>query len=173
MNAIVFPLLVSPFLFGNNVVASLLDGARGPILGTAAPGAASAGIGAKVAYAILFFIASDSGRFVAHSLLHDVRLLWEFHKVHHSLNHWLISPVHHQIHHSSEARHWGCNRGFGLALPSPKLKRDTIRVCIYFGFVLTAGDQDRMDGIYRINKITELRSAPSATIENGKDLHDS
>src|SRR6185503_10340022 len=156
------------------------------------PGTASAGIGVKIAYTIFFFVAYDFGRFVAHSLLHDVRILWEFHKVHHSaevltpmttfrahpidlavmywvptvttgvvtwlfhrfvdagigfytflglhivmwlgnlignlrhwqvwlsygqtLNRWLISPAHHQLHHSAEPRHWGCNRGFELAI---------------------------------------------------------
>jgi sterol desaturase/sphingolipid hydroxylase (fatty acid hydroxylase superfamily) len=29
---------------------------------------------------------------------------------------WLISPAQHQLHHSCEARHFGCNRGFDLAL---------------------------------------------------------
>ena len=192
VNAVVFSLLVSPFLFGSNAVADLIDMALAPVLGPAAPGSISAGFGAKLAYTLLFFIAYDFGRFVAHSLLHDVRFLWEFHKVHHSaevltpmttyrahpvdlavmawvpavttgivtwgfhrfvdpgvgfytflglhavmwignlignlrhwqvwlsygqtLNRWLISPAHHQLHHSAEPRHWGCNRGFELAI---------------------------------------------------------
>jgi len=29
---------------------------------------------------------------------------------------WLISPAHHQLHHSCEPRHLGCNRGFELAV---------------------------------------------------------
>ena len=37
-----------------------------------------------LAYTVLFFIAYDFGRFVAHSLLHDIPCLWQFHKVHHS-----------------------------------------------------------------------------------------
>src|SRR5689334_10836749 len=192
VNAVVFQLLVGPFLFASDTVASLLDSALGPILGSAAPGTESASFGAKLAYTLLFFVAYDFGRFVAHSLLHDVRFLWEFHKVHHSaevltpmttfrahpidlavmawvpalttgvvtwafhryvdagigvytffglhvvmwignlignlrhwqvwlsygktLNRWLISPAHHQLHHSAEPRHWGCNRGFELAV---------------------------------------------------------
>ncbi len=183
---------MGPFLIGGNTVASLLDKTLLPILGPVAPDPATAGIGAKVAYTILFFVAYDFGRFVAHSLLHDVRILWEFHKVHHSaevltpmttfrahpidlavmawvpgvttgvvtwlfhryvdagigvytflglhvvmwignlignlrhwqvwlsygqtLNRWLISPAHHQLHHSAEPRHLGCNRGFELAI---------------------------------------------------------
>ena len=33
-----------------------------------------------------------------------------------TLNNWLISPAHHQLHHSAEERHWGCNRGFEIAV---------------------------------------------------------
>lgn len=29
---------------------------------------------------------------------------------------WLISPAHHQLHHSQEQRHWGCNLGSSLAV---------------------------------------------------------
>jgi sterol desaturase/sphingolipid hydroxylase (fatty acid hydroxylase superfamily) len=32
------------------------------------------------------------------------------------LNRWIISPAHHQLHHSMEARHIGCNMGFSLAI---------------------------------------------------------
>jgi sterol desaturase/sphingolipid hydroxylase (fatty acid hydroxylase superfamily) len=32
------------------------------------------------------------------------------------LNRWLISPAHHQIHHSRDAEHFGRNRGFELAI---------------------------------------------------------
>ena len=32
------------------------------------------------------------------------------------LGKWLISPAHHQLHHSCEPRHYGCNRGFELAV---------------------------------------------------------
>jgi sterol desaturase/sphingolipid hydroxylase (fatty acid hydroxylase superfamily) len=143
-------------------------------------------------YTVLFFVAYDFGRFVAHSALHDVPVLWEFHKPHHTaevltpmtafrahpvdlavmawgsaittgvltwafqwlggptitayqflgmhvllwgfnllgnlkhwqlpisygrvLDRWLISPAHHQLHHSAEARHFGRNRGFELAI---------------------------------------------------------
>lgn len=146
----------------------------------------------RLAYTLLFFVAYDFGRFTAHSLLHDIPLLWHFHKVHHSaqvltpmtsyrvhpidlmvmtivpgittgiltaafvgvtgaqvtvftylglhvvlfainlvdnlrhshvwltygtrLGRWIVSPAHHQLHHSCEERHIGCNRGFTLAV---------------------------------------------------------
>ena len=188
VNAVVFPLLLAPLLFSENTVSRLLDGFFNLAPGNGATG----GIATKVAYTLAFFIAYDFGRFVAHSLLHDVPFLWVFHKVHHSaevltpvtsfrahpvdlavmawvpalttgivawlfhrfvdsslgvytflglhvifwignlvgnlrhwqvwlsygktLNHWLISPAHHQLHHSAEPQHHGCNRGFEIAV---------------------------------------------------------
>lgn len=170
-------------------VSGWLASAFGPLASGAAE---NTSIPLRVAYTLLFFIAYDLGRFIAHSVLHDVPWLWEFHKVHHSaevltpftafrvhpidlavmaffpaaltgclswgfhrfidpgitvytffglhillwisnlvgnlrhwhvwvtygprLNRWLISPAHHQLHHSAEPRHWGCNRGNDLAL---------------------------------------------------------
>ena len=156
------------------------------------PSSKEGGVAIKVVYTILFFVIYDFGKFVAHSLLHDVELLWKFHQVHHSaevltpltayrvhavdlaimawvpmiftatltwifeqwagsgigfyafmgfhviiwffnfidhlrhwhvwvsygevFNNWLISPAHHQLHHSADPRHWGCNRGYELAI---------------------------------------------------------
>jgi sterol desaturase/sphingolipid hydroxylase (fatty acid hydroxylase superfamily) len=191
INAIIFPLLVGPFLFGETSIANLLNGMLG-LMPVSANGGVASSIAATICFTLLFFIAYDFGRFAAHSLLHDVPFLWEFHKVHHSaevltpfttfrahpidllvmawggalttglvtwlfhryvnsgitfysflglhvliwvfslignlrhsqvwlsygktLNRWLISPAHHQLHHSAEVRHWGCNRGFELAI---------------------------------------------------------
>ncbi len=188
VNAVLFPMLLGPLLFNDNTVARFLDA----ITGVSAGGITSHDITIKVLYTLLFFIAYDFGRFVSHSLLHDVPLLWEFHKVHHSaevltpftsfrahpvdlaimawgpavttgimawlfhrfidnsigvytflglhvifwignlignlrhwqgwlsygekLNYWLISPAHHQLHHSAEPQDRGCNRGFEIAV---------------------------------------------------------
>ena len=191
VNAVLFPLLVGPLLFEEKTIAGLLESAFGTMqnaVGMTTP----AEIAARAAYTLLFFVAYDFGRFVAHSLLHDLPWLWEFHKVHHSaevltpitsfrvhpvdlavmacgpalttgfvtwafhrfadpgigfysflglhaifwlsnlvgnlrhsqvwvsygqtLNRWLISPSHHQLHHSAEPRHYGRNRGFELAV---------------------------------------------------------
>lgn len=147
---------------------------------------------ARLALTVIIFIVYDFGRFVAHTLLHRVPILWEIHKVHHSavvmtpmtayrlhplemvimsapsilltgfvtwafnrflgagitvyqflgmhiflavlnfidnlrhspvwisygqtLGRWIISPAHHQLHHSKEERHYGCNVGFSLAI---------------------------------------------------------
>lgn len=187
INAVLFSLLVGPLLFNEATIARFLDALTGVTAGSVV----TQGVAIKVLYTALFFIAYDFGRFVAHSLLHDVPLLWEFHKVHHSAevltpftsfrahpvdlalmywvpalttglmawlfhrfidnnlsvytflglhvifwignlignlrhwqvwlsygektNHWLISPAHHQLHHSIEPQHIGCNRGFEIA----------------------------------------------------------
>lgn len=187
-NAIVVPALFALLLLDAREVASAISTAAG--MGDA--GAGEPSVVSRIVYTILFFIAYDFGRFVMHCLLHEVPILWEFHKVHHSaevltpmtsfrahpvelllmawgpvittgaltlafnaistsrlsfysflgvhvllfasnlignLRHspiwisygpavgrWLISPAHHQLHHSCEQRHVGCNRGFELAV---------------------------------------------------------
>ena len=187
-NALLLPLVFGFVLMSEKQVAGWLETAMG---GASSPSDA-ASIPVRLLFTVLFFVAYDFGRFVAHSLLHDVPLLWEFHKVHHSaqvltpmttfrahpidllvmawipalttgvvvwtfnrfagtavnffsflgvhalmwgfnlvgnLRHspvwlsygpavgrWLISPAHHQLHHSYEQRHYGCNRGFELAI---------------------------------------------------------
>lgn len=188
-NALLVPALSAILLFNHHDVAAWLDRLLGFSPGNTG---ATASIGWKLAFTLAFFVAYDFGRFVAHSLQHDVAILWQFHKVHHSaavltpitafrahpvdllimawggttaaglaawsfnhlagamvdaylfmglhvliwasnlignLNHtpvwitygpilgkWLISPAHHQVHHSCETRHLGCNRGSELAL---------------------------------------------------------
>jgi sterol desaturase/sphingolipid hydroxylase (fatty acid hydroxylase superfamily) len=192
-NALILPLIFGWFALTDSGVFGALDS----LLGRVPAGTGSPSIAGRIAYTILFFVAYDFGRFVAHSLLHDVPALWEFHKVHHSaevltpitsyrahpidllimgwvpalttglatwafnrisdgpisfyaflglhvalwainlvdnLRHshvwltygpvvgrWIVSPAHHQLHHSCEPRHWagnrgGCNRGFSLAI---------------------------------------------------------
>lgn len=190
-NALLFPVLFVPLIFGGQQIVELLDAWMGR--GAPATGDATAmtSVPARVLFTLLFFVAYDFGRFAAHCLLHDIPALWEFHKVHHSaqvltlmtayrahplellimawvpalatggvtwlfnlagggvtlytflglhvvvwvfnlvdnLRHspvwvsygpvwgrWLVSPAHHQLHHSIEPRHWGCNRGSNLAI---------------------------------------------------------
>ncbi len=200
VNALVLPAVFAWLLFSDAQVGALLDAALGrpaAPAGTAPAAVPAAGFGLRLLYTVLFFIAYDLGRFIAHTLLHDVPALWEFHKVHHSaevltpitayrahpvdllvmawvpavltglvtwgfnlvspgkigfftflglhvvlwavnlidnLRHshvwitygprvgkWIVSPAHHQLHHSCEPRHevngrYGCNRGFSLAI---------------------------------------------------------
>ena len=190
-NMLVFPLLVAPLLLSDGQIAQWLGSMSGAQPAAPPEGAVPGSIAGKLVFTVMFFVAWDFGRFLAHTLLHDVPPLWEFHKVHHSaevltpmtayrahpfellimiwgstlmtglvtwvfnligggvsfysflglhvaiwvfslidnLRHspvwisygpvwgrWLISPAHHQLHHSIEPRHWGCNRGSNLAI---------------------------------------------------------
>lgn len=190
-NGIFYPLVVGPVVLASATVAAWIQAGLGQALGSVETPMLAPNL-ARLLYTVAFFIALDFGRFAAHALLHDVPLLWPFHKVHHSaerltpftnyrvhpvelvvmavvpnaltglitgvmgyvsggavglyaffglhvgvfaynvignlrhwhvwvsfgprLNRWLLSPVHHQIHHSSDPRHYGKNRGYALAL---------------------------------------------------------
>src|SRR5262249_45138001 len=90
-NAILFPLLFGSFLFEESAVTGLIDDVFNPALSEWEPGFDPNGIGSKVVYTLLFFVSFDFGRFVGHCLMHDVRFLWEFHKVHHSAE--VLTPM--------------------------------------------------------------------------------
>lgn len=191
-NALLFPVLIAPLLLSDGKVATLMDSMLLPQGAGLTTGDVATSVGIRIVFTIVFFVAFDFGRFVAHSLLHDIPALWPFHKVHHSaevltpmtsyrvhpiemlmmawipalmtglvtwgfnrfagmgvsfysflglhvviwivnlidnlrhspvwlsygstLGQWLVSPAHHQVHHSVEPRHWGCNRGSNLAI---------------------------------------------------------
>lgn len=191
VNSILHPVLVAPLIVSGAVIGAWVEAGLGQLFGPTSAPLMSVGA-ARALYTVLFFVAYDFGRYAGHSLLHDVPLLWQFHKLHHSaevltpltnfrahpvelfvmgavpnaatgivsgiawyvmageigfysflglhvciaafntianlrhfpvwisfgpvLNRWLISPAHHQIHHSAEARHFGRNRGFELAI---------------------------------------------------------
>lgn len=191
INGALYPLVVGPLVVTGAGIGALVEHALARAFGPMS--APLFGLGpARVLYTVAFFLVFDFSRFFAHGLLHDVPLLWQFHKVHHSaevltpittfrghpvelfmmdaipnvatgllsglvwylsageigvytffglhvvlaafnvfanlrhsqvwisfgpvLNLWLISPAHHQLHHSREARHFGKNRGFALAV---------------------------------------------------------
>jgi creatinine amidohydrolase/Fe(II)-dependent formamide hydrolase-like protein/sterol desaturase/sphingolipid hydroxylase (fatty acid hydroxylase superfamily) len=190
-NGVVYPLVVGPMVLAGATVAAWVQAGLAHAFGRLETPLLEAGP-ARLLYTVAFFIALDFGRFAAHALLHDVPVLWPFHKVHHSaerltpftnyrihpvdlavmavvpnaltglvtgviwyvsggavglyaffglhvgvfaynvignlrhwhvwvsfgpvLNRWLLSPVHHQIHHSSDPRHYGKNRGYALTL---------------------------------------------------------
>jgi sterol desaturase/sphingolipid hydroxylase (fatty acid hydroxylase superfamily) len=87
-NALVLPALFGVLLFNAKHVVHWLDALFG---GSTAAASADASIVSRVAFTLVFFVAYDLGRFVAHSLLHDVPVLWEFHKVHHSAE--TLNPI--------------------------------------------------------------------------------
>ena len=90
VNAILHPVIVVPLVVTGGAVAlwvedglALLFGpAPAPLLGVTA---------ARVLYTVLFFIAYDFARFLAHAILHDLPFLWQFHKLHHSAE--VLTPI--------------------------------------------------------------------------------
>ena len=205
-NALILPILLGALFIGEQMVLGFFAGTFGltSTLLPAVHGAAATWAEFRldvptallalrtISYTVVFYIAYDISRFVAHSLLHDIPALWEFHKLHHSAEvltpmtayrahpielllmawstviatgaitvlfdaltgqrtafitflglhvflaltslvdnlrhstvwlsygprwgHWLVSPAHHQLHHSYEPHHMGCNRGYTFAL---------------------------------------------------------
>lgn len=89
VNALVFAVIVVPLVLSSAWLADAVASALAFGFG-ASPGW-SAGLGTKLVYTLLFFVAYDLGRWLAHTLLHDVPLLWEFHKVHHSAE--VLTPI--------------------------------------------------------------------------------
>jgi sterol desaturase/sphingolipid hydroxylase (fatty acid hydroxylase superfamily) len=83
-NALVLPALFGVVLFSEAHVVTFIDSMTGGGSAARATPAGGASIGSRIVFTLVFFIAYDLGRFIAHSLLHDVAFLWEFHKVHHS-----------------------------------------------------------------------------------------
>ena len=86
INAVVFALLVAPFVVWGAWAADQVRAGLVALFGPGPGGSATAlgGWPVKLAFTLAFFVAYDLGRWLAHTLLHDVPPLWEFHKVHHS-----------------------------------------------------------------------------------------
>ncbi len=83
VNSVLYPVIVAPLIVSGAVVGGAVDGALAHLFGPM--GAPLVGqVAARVLYTVLFFLAYDGARYVGHCLLHDVPLLWQFHKLHHS-----------------------------------------------------------------------------------------
>jgi sterol desaturase/sphingolipid hydroxylase (fatty acid hydroxylase superfamily) len=191
VNSIFYTAIVAPLVLGGAAVGVRIEHALIRLLGAPQPPQVPLWA-VRALYTAVFFVVYDFARFAGHSLLHEVPVLWQFHKVHHSaevltpitdyrvhpveavimsviaslatgvvsgiawywaadeigffsflgahvcvtafntianlrhfhvwvsfgprLNRWLLSPAHHQIHHSRDRRHFGMNRGNALAV---------------------------------------------------------
>ena len=90
VNSILHPVIVAPLILSGAAVGARVEGGLTALFGPV--GAPLLGVtAARVLYTVLFFIAYDFTRFVAHGLLHDVPVLWQFHKVHHSAE--VLTPL--------------------------------------------------------------------------------
>ena len=83
-NALILPALFGVVLFSDRSVVAMLNGLVGGAAFAAGSLSEPASWTSRLLFTLIFFVAYDFGRFVAHSLLHDIPILWEFHKVHHS-----------------------------------------------------------------------------------------
>lgn len=81
VNGMLYPVVFAPMVLSSLLVAGWVAQPLAPVLsGTLG----TWGVGPQAIYTVLFFVFYDLGRFLSHSALHDVPVLWEFHKVHHS-----------------------------------------------------------------------------------------
>jgi sterol desaturase/sphingolipid hydroxylase (fatty acid hydroxylase superfamily) len=91
VNAVIFPLIFAPLVLTSPWVKQILNSWMNSFVSlsslynlTLVQSGSTISVAIKLLYTVLFFIAYDGGRFLAHCLLHDIPWLWEFHKVHHS-----------------------------------------------------------------------------------------
>ncbi len=81
VNGVLFPAIFAPLIISGAWIGGLLENGL-----TALGGAMDQGSGTltTIAYTLVFFLAYDFGRFLAHYVQHRFDILWHFHKVHHS-----------------------------------------------------------------------------------------
>jgi sterol desaturase/sphingolipid hydroxylase (fatty acid hydroxylase superfamily) len=90
VNSILHPAIVAPFILSGAVAGLWVAAGLAWLLGPLQTPVLGVGV-LRGLYTVLFFVAYDFARYVAHSLLHDVKLLWQFHKLHHSAE--VLTPV--------------------------------------------------------------------------------
>ena len=83
VNGVLFPLIVGPLIFTGSLVARGLGNWLMSVFGDGHPGG-EVGSGVLLGLTVAFFVAYDLGRYLGHTLQHEIPLLWKFHKIHHS-----------------------------------------------------------------------------------------
>jgi len=90
INSFVFGFIFAPLILAGadagKMVNSFLTSTLGPIQ---EPGLDASTL--RITYTICFFVAYDFGRFLAHWSQHQIPLLWQFHKLHHSAE--VLTPM--------------------------------------------------------------------------------
>jgi sterol desaturase/sphingolipid hydroxylase (fatty acid hydroxylase superfamily) len=90
VNAIFFGSIIAPLMLAGADVGVWIQEALLTIVGTA-PQIEWDTATTRVLYTVLFFVAYDFGRFLAHWVQHQFDSLWQFHKVHHSAE--ALTPI--------------------------------------------------------------------------------
>jgi len=83
INSFVFGFIFAPFLIASADTGIWINGQLTALLGTRTESLLEP-TSIRILYTILFFVAYDFGRFLAHWTQHQVPFLWHFHMVHHS-----------------------------------------------------------------------------------------
>ncbi|WP_246050426.1 sterol desaturase family protein [Leptospira langatensis] len=89
VNTILFALYFGYFVLSTTTVSAFVSNHLNSWFGRSDLGSPS-GYSFLILYSILFWLANDFGRFLAHLLLHRT-FLWEFHKLHHSAE--VLNPL--------------------------------------------------------------------------------
>ena len=89
VNTVLYPFIVAPLIVSGGWIAVEIEHGLGAAFGPVPPSLGLAGW--RVLYTLVFFLAYDFGRWAGHSMLHDVPLLWQFHKLHHSAE--VLTPI--------------------------------------------------------------------------------
>ncbi len=90
VNSFVFAFIFAPLILASADVGSWINARLIAFLGARNNSIFDATT-IRVLYTVTFFIAYDLGRFLAHWLQHQIPVLWQFHKVHHSAE--ALTPI--------------------------------------------------------------------------------
>lgn len=90
VNGILYPLLTAPIALSGLALGIAISSGFTAWFGPLDE-AAMGPVAVRVAYSVAYFVCLDFGRFLAHYALHQIPLLWEFHKVHHSAE--VLTPI--------------------------------------------------------------------------------
>jgi sterol desaturase/sphingolipid hydroxylase (fatty acid hydroxylase superfamily) len=113
VNGILYPLLTAPIALSGLALGMAMAGGLASLFGPMDE-AAMGTVAIRVAYSIAYFVCLDFGRFLAHYSLHQIPLLWEFHKVHHSAE--VLTPITSGRLHPVDLFVMGTGQSLGIAL---------------------------------------------------------
>ncbi len=82
INGVLFPAIFAPLILSGAWVGTLAESGLAALLGASSK--QGTGTGTTLLYTVVFFLAYDFGRYMAHYVQHRFDVLWHFHKVHHS-----------------------------------------------------------------------------------------
>lgn len=82
INGVLFPAIFAPLIVSGAWVGGMIQTGLTSLWGEGM--AQGGGMWTSIVYTLVFFLAYDFGRYLAHFVQHRFDILWHFHKVHHS-----------------------------------------------------------------------------------------